>query len=908
MNLSPANADQLAAFADSAAASEFVSGVVGQLVLACPETRFSGFRTGNGLQIKSWDGTSESKTGNSFVPHGGAVWEISKHGNPESKANSDYTARLQEADPTIAYVAVMLRRWGGKEKWAKAKMSDGAWRNVTVLDADDLHHWLLQHPTIHDYATQQIFRISNGPPVFAPPKQVPPPPQDFLGRATELDDVADWHSQLSQQRSRTLVISGLGGVGKSVLAAEVTRLLSGEYPDGELFVDFRGNAEGDAMAVRSKILECLDMGTNVEALAQTHGAFLSTVSSKKFIVVLDNVEAEEQLEGILPLPCDALAIVTSRAKIHEQDGAKNLELTSFKPPEALAFLESFHQDADTSSTAEVADLCGNLPLALRIAGRLASGNSGCGFANLADQLRDGRHRLAQLEMGQRGIEVIFDLAYSRLSSTSKRLMPLLTLVPGNVFDSQLASWISGVDDHSARACLRELSDLYLLERAPWQGQSRFHPLVGVYATNLLDARLSDASRQRFTDGFLEKMIRWLLSVIDTGAEASTAHNVTKNGDKWLATVDERWDVVAATVIDFAPKLSSEILANLCIRLAEYEVARNGLSRWAELLARCTQITKTNYRRTVSDNASYESNKRSYAAVLTVTAGYDSGRGNVEAASRSAQTALLIGNSLNDDVIVITALTCQGDIARQNGDSNLALQKYTEAMDLAAEQIDLFGLLETCRYNVGNVLRDMGHYPEAMDHLVSDLKVCRDRKDSWGEATTLNTIGIVLSELGQSTKAIQALTDSLAIFDRIGDQKHGSAVRYDLGRAYLLHGSLVEAEALFQADLDYCMQTFDVIGAAETTLILIHATSLQSHTVDPKRLEDGAAALEVVVRLGPKSRIPGAKLVYSSILEIGGKAEDSFALKTQALAEFQKLGLHEKAAQLLRDLEILEQDQ
>lgn len=907
MNLNRANADQLATFADAAAASEFVSGLVGQLVLACPETTISGFRTGNGLQIKSWDGTTASKTGNAFVPHGGAVWEISKHGTPESKANADYTARLHEADPAIAYVAVMLRRWGGKEKWAKTKMSGGAWRSVRVLDADDLYHWLLQHPAIHDYATRQIFQISNGPPLFAPPKQVPLPPQDFIGRATELQDVADWHSQLSAQRSRTLVISGLGGVGKSVLSAAITQLLSDEYPEGELFVDFRANAAGDATSVRSKILGYLQPDADSEDLAQTHNAFFSALSNKKFIVVLDNVEAEEQLEGILPVPGSALAIVTSRARLHEQDGAMNLELLSLDPPEALAFLQRFHHDIDASSTADVANLCGYLPLALRIAGGLASGNSGSGFKNLANQLRDGPHRLTQLEMGQRGIQTIFDLAYSRLSPSSRRLMPLLTLVPGSVFDSQLASWISGLEVHIARTCLRELSDLYLLERAPWQGQSRFHPLVAVYASNLLEAHITDESRERFTGSFVEKIIGWLLSVLDTGAEPSTAHNATTNGDTWLATVDERWVVVAATIIEFTPMLPSDVLAVLCIRLADYGVARNGLSRWPELLARCAEITKTNFHRTMSDNADYESNKQAYAAVLNVVASYEAERGSVEVASRSANTALNLATSLKDGVLVITALTCQGHIARRNSDSGLALQKYREALGLA-EEIELAGLVETCRYNVGNVLREMGRYPEAMDHLISDLKVCRDRKDFWGEATTLNTLGIVLSDTGQILDAIVALRDSLAIFERLEDQKNASNARFDLGRTYLIHGSLVEAETLFQADLDYCLQTSDHCGAAHTTLMLIHATSLQHQRVSSQKLEEAAAALEVLVISGPKSHVPGARLTYASILEIGGRTKSSLALKTQALAEFRELGLHEKAAQVLSILKMSESDQ
>lgn len=114
-------------------------------------------------QRPGWDGHVSTDSTTPWIPRGESGWEFGCDRNAAQKAEHDYAARIGSVAPeerkTITFVFVTPRNWPGKDEWAKAKRSTGAWKDVRAYDASDLEQWLEQ-----SVATQAWFagKLGNG--------------------------------------------------------------------------------------------------------------------------------------------------------------------------------------------------------------------------------------------------------------------------------------------------------------------------------------------------------------------------------------------------------------------------------------------------------------------------------------------------------------------------------------------------------------------------------------------------------------------------------------------------------------------------------------------------------------------------------------------------------------------------
>jgi transcriptional regulator with XRE-family HTH domain len=111
------------------------------------------FPSDEGVRHPGWDGVTTATIGNAYVPKGRAGWELGvQRRSIQQKAESDYAKRTADPDTldptTDSFVFVTVRHWPQKEAWAKARQAEGPWRDVRVYDADDLVHWIEQHPAV----------------------------------------------------------------------------------------------------------------------------------------------------------------------------------------------------------------------------------------------------------------------------------------------------------------------------------------------------------------------------------------------------------------------------------------------------------------------------------------------------------------------------------------------------------------------------------------------------------------------------------------------------------------------------------------------------------------------------------------------------------------------------------------
>ncbi len=141
---------------------------------------------------------------------------------------------------------------------------------------------------------------------------LPRPPTPLVGREREIAEV---RGLLTQRNARLLTLTGIGGVGKTRLAAEVAREAGGNFPDGTAFVGLASLS--DAALLVPTVLRSLGAP---EAQGRTPlESLVDHLRSEHFLLVLDNLEhlLEAATEvAVLIEGCPKLVVLaTSRAPL-----------------------------------------------------------------------------------------------------------------------------------------------------------------------------------------------------------------------------------------------------------------------------------------------------------------------------------------------------------------------------------------------------------------------------------------------------------------------------------------------------------------------------------------------------------------------------------------------------------------
>ncbi|MDO1447413.1 hypothetical protein Q0590_14185 [Rhodocytophaga aerolata] len=134
-----------------------------------PSVKWIHFRAHEGTAIGGWDGIIEEAEGASpYVPSGRSRWELGTNQNAPNKIKGDFEKRDKAPNPEIdisqtALIFVVARRWSGKEDWAKEQTDQqDSWREIHVIDADDLEAWMQLHPAVHIWFSAQLGKYVPG--------------------------------------------------------------------------------------------------------------------------------------------------------------------------------------------------------------------------------------------------------------------------------------------------------------------------------------------------------------------------------------------------------------------------------------------------------------------------------------------------------------------------------------------------------------------------------------------------------------------------------------------------------------------------------------------------------------------------------------------------------------------------
>lgn len=143
--------------------------------------------------------------------------------------------------------------------------------------------------------------------------------------------------------------------------------------------------------------------------------------------------------------------------------------------------------AEPEGTAELVELCGNLPLAVRIAGNRLASRPDWSVASLVSQLRDERTRLAALSAGDLRVRPAFEISHRRLSPAARLVFRRAAVVPGPDFGVELAAVATQLSEADVQVHLDELIDANILRTTAAPGRYTYHDLIRLYAWEQLKA-------------------------------------------------------------------------------------------------------------------------------------------------------------------------------------------------------------------------------------------------------------------------------------------------------------------------------------------------------------------------------------------------------------------------------------
>ncbi|WP_370948431.1 NB-ARC domain-containing protein [Amycolatopsis sp. cg5] len=318
-----------------------------------------------------------------------------------------------------------------------------------------------------------------------------------------------------RRSGRFAVLSGPPGTGKTSLAVRAAHDFADRFPDGQLFLKLRGLAPEahDPADVLHQMLRSLGVDTQriPSDLENRVSMGRLLLEDRAVFIVLDDAADEAQVRPLLVGGPRCLTLVTSRQMLVGIEGAQRLSLDVLGHEDALALLAAIVGEervaGEREAASELVELCGRLPLALRIAGNRLASRPMWPLTHLVGLLRDQGRRLTALTAGDLDVRSVFELSYRQLSPNAGMVFRRLSLVPSAEFSAgAVMALIDAPDEDDAAILLEELADASLLQTCTQNGRYQFHDLLRVFATE----RLSQDEAPETMAVAESRLVRWLV--------------------------------------------------------------------------------------------------------------------------------------------------------------------------------------------------------------------------------------------------------------------------------------------------------------------------------------------------------------------------------------------------------------
>jgi DNA-binding SARP family transcriptional activator/tetratricopeptide (TPR) repeat protein len=611
---------------------------------------------------------------------------------------------------------------------------------------------------------------------------------DFTGRGAEirmlLADIGRRPAAAGPAGPTVWAIDGMAGVGKTTLAVHAAHRLAARYPDAQLYLDLHAHTPDHQPLTADGALDKL---LRAAGPAGAHGPAIpadpderaalwrSVLAGRRMLLVLDNAADTAQIRPLLPGAADTLVLVTSRRRLTGLEAAEFLTLRVLGPREGTdLFARVAGRDRaaqQPQAVARAVDLCGHLPLAIRIAAARLRHHSTWNVGHLLGLLEAEDQRLDELRGEDRGVTAAFSLSYRALDADQRRLLRLLGVLPGPDFDTHTVAALCGVRLARARELVEALVDTNLVEESA-AGSYLMHDLLRLFALAVCRAE-EPGPAQRAALARVVAYYQHLTNLaedkirpgrLDRGPDAAPEIVLPAFADREAAL--SRLDCERANLVGIVAAAAGAGMHEPAWRIARhlwgfYETRR----LWSDWIA------------------THES---------------------------ALPSARLCGDRLAEARLLVGLGVCYHDLRRYDQ----AISRYLSALTLMRE-IGFTGGEAGVLNNLGNSYHAVGQLDEAIECQEQSLALCRSTGNRFAEGVALANLGERLRQAGSLAQSAERQRQAIAIFRELGDRRLEGNALENLARTLQAAGDTASAIAHCHEALQARRESGDRYGEAVT---------------------------------------------------------------------------------------------
>jgi tetratricopeptide (TPR) repeat protein/transcriptional regulator with XRE-family HTH domain len=671
------------------------------------------------------------------------------------------------------------------------------------------------------------------------PAQLPAAPAGFVGRADELSRIRQaLTASYSADTLRVVAIEGLPGVGKTATALHGAHALIASktpaYADGQLYVDLQGHSREAGPRRSYDVLEEFLVALGVAASEvpvsdkQRAALYRSLLASREVLIVLDNAASSAQVEPLLPGSARCGVLVTSRRRLSGLSmrvGVERIVLGVLTPGESTKLLREVigdaRADAETPALRVLAEACGQLPLALRIAGERVAAHPHRPLGELVDELSAEQRRLDALALDDAiPVREVFEWSFRDLKVAEARVFQLLALHPGAQVSVAAVAALTGMPILQTRRVMETLCDFHLLTAAPG-GRYQFHDLLRHYATERV--RATDKAEQRRA---IDRLTNWYLHTAAAAGRALApfrlnplqlppvapdveplAFESDRAALRWCDAEAANFEPIIGLAVDHtmystAWKLAvalfdyHRLLRNsghmwLAATTLAYRAARAAADPYAEGWVQTSRAEAHRWLRR------YDDAQRLFEHALAIRRDIGDRHGEGWTLAGLGFLAIDQGRPERARTYAEQALTAFTAVADQHGrasalftlaDVYSARRQIDEALRMLHDSLKIFEEIHNhdgeglTLVKIAEIHLKAGRHRKALEHLDRSLQERHQAGSRWGEADALARRGHVLNVLGRTEEARRSWAAAAATYEQLHDPRAADI------RAYLRSGS------------------------------------------------------------------------------------------------------------------------
>jgi DNA-binding SARP family transcriptional activator/Tfp pilus assembly protein PilF len=654
--------------------------------------------------------------------------------------------------------------------------------------------------------------LSSLPPAVTP-RQLPADVVAFTGRENELADL----DRIPDSDPVVITsIDGMAGVGKTALAVHIAHRLAGRYPDGQLFIDLHGYTQGmepvEPAEALDHLLRSLGVpGTQIPSrVDERAGLYRTRLADRRMLILLDNAATDSQVAPLLPGAPGCLALVTSRHRLAGLDHTHTLSLDTLPVADAVRLFtrttgERRLGDPPADLLAELAELCGRLPLAIRIAAARLRSHPTWDLPHLLLRLRNQQHRLGELEAGQRSVTAALDLSYQHLNVHQQQTYRRLGLHPGpDIEPYATAALLDSTALHATRV-LDHLHDAHLLLE-PVTGRYTFHDLTRAHAAQTASRDQIETAARAAVDRLLDHYRHTAARAMDAAypyerasrppvPPASTPGPDLPGREPALSWLDAELSNLLAAARHAAEHDRPAHVMHLSTVLHRHLRTR-GRYHDAETLHRQALVTARAAGHRTGELEALTSLGHTHRLLY-----------RYQQASDCYQQALQIARATGHHNGELDALNGLGHIHRRQGRYAPAADYFARALQIARTAGHRDGELEALN-GLGRVHRRQGRYEKAATHHQQALQIARTAGHRTGEVEALNGVGRIHQWRGRYAQAANYHEQSLRLARAAGHRAGELDALTGLSHIHRLQGRYVQAADLYLRLLDLAQDSGD----------------------------------------------------------------------------------------------------